>query len=141
MPFLNSGTYIGPVHAIKQMLHAIEKDIQKHFAFPTGGEISAVNDQRWFWRYWLMNQESMIIDSKSKLFHTLHGTKPDDYHLVSSATGTIWSNITNTMPSLVHGNGEGKDALNAIVAMLYSQDWLVHVTQTEQYHGSIEMMK
>ena len=36
MPFLNSGTYVGPAYAIKQMLYAIEKDIQQHFAIPTG---------------------------------------------------------------------------------------------------------
>jgi hypothetical protein len=138
MKYLNSGTYMGSAGDIKKMTKQVIDDITAHLP---NAEVAAVNDQRWYWRHWLLHPEQIALDTKASMFHTLHGTEADQFVALQDPVGTILSNITNTMPCIVHGNGEGKDSLNAIVKMLYDADWMEYVAQNEQYHGGINMLK
>merc|ERR1711865_758939 len=75
-----------------------------------------VNDQRWFWRYYLAHPEMIALDVEGRMFHTLHGVGFDQLLEVQGKPGTFFSNVTGTTPAVLHGNGMGKIALRQVVA-------------------------
>ena len=92
-----------------------------------------VNDQRWFWRYYLAHPEMIALDVEGRMFHTLHGVPADQLLEVQGAPGTFLSNVTGTMPAVLHGNGMGKLALRELVARLEAQGWISPTNQTRTY--------
>merc|ERR1712070_209578 len=59
LPHMNCGAFMGQVRHVKAMMNGIRADIAANFGVDTQvssrDDWMAVNDQRWFWRYYLMN--------------------------------------------------------------------------------------
>lgn len=116
--YLNSGSYLGSVFAVKAMLRDVATDVaQSHVAF--GGDPFRFDDQRWFARFALANPERVELDTKAAFFHTLHGLTPGDLSLVDKHPGTLQSLVVpEARPALIHGNGNGIDTFHALCAEL-----------------------
>lgn len=116
--YLNSGSYLGSVRAVKAMLRDVATDIaQSHVAF--GCDPFRFDDQRWFARFALANPERVELDTRAAFFHTLHGLTPGDLRLVADQPGTLQSVVVpEARPALIHGNGNGIDTFRALSAEL-----------------------
>jgi hypothetical protein len=53
-----------------------------------------VNDQQWFWRYFLKHPKTALLDVEGRIFHTLHGVHADQLTPVDGQPGTVFSNVT-----------------------------------------------
>ena len=92
---------------------------------------------RWFWRYFLMHPEDIILDVEGKIFHTLHGVKPDQIVAAVGQPGTFFSNITKTAPCILHGNGMGKFTLKKVIDSLEAEGWLTPTNRSRVYVSDV----
>jgi len=120
--FVNSGTYIGYANDVRDMLVEISADIADHHSF-TGASKHRLDDQRWFTRHYIRNQQSIAMDVDGIMFHTLHDVEPAQIELVSGRSGVVRSSITDTQPCAIHGNGNGITTFHDISRRLVQAGW------------------
>jgi len=123
--FLNSGSYIGLVRHVKLMLEDVSADISAHHSF-TGASPLALDDQRWFTRYYLRNPAVSTMDLMGEMFHTLHDVDSDDLRVVQGDEGEVVgldSKVTNTSACLIHGNGNGITSFHKLADRLMEKGW------------------
>ncbi len=132
--FLNSGSYIGLVKNVKMMLEDVSSDIAEHHAF-TGASPMALDDQRWFTRYYLRNPGVAQMDVEGVMFHTLHDIEPEELSIKKDEAGVVTglnSNVTGVSPCLIHGNGGGLTTFHVLVNELIDAGWPATVTEEEK---------
>lgn len=120
--YVNSGTYIGYANDIRDMLAEISADIADHHSF-TGASKHRLDDQRWFTRHYIRNQNSVAMDVDGVMFHTLHDVEPTQIQVVPERTGVVLSSITETQPCAIHGNGNGITTFHDISRRLVEANW------------------
>lgn len=123
--YLNSGTYMGRAGDIRAMLREIQLDVKMHHQF-TGASKHRLDDQRWFHRHYLRNRDSVVLDVHGNLFHTLHDVKPSQLHV--QGEGLVYSQVTQTAPCLLHGNGNGLTTFHEVSKRLVSSGWPPNAT-------------
>ena len=84
-----------------------------------------------------MHSEDIILDVTGKIFHTLHGIKPEEITPDKIAPGVFWSNLTKTAPCILHGNGMGKAALRKVIDQLETDDWLSFTNRSRVYISDV----
>jgi hypothetical protein len=135
--FLNSGSYIGLVKHIKLMLADVSEDIRAHHAF-TGASPLALDDQRWFTRYYLRNPGVAGMDVDGVMFHTLHDIGPDEFTVKKDSNGVVLgmdSNVTHGSPCLLHGNANGLSTLHVLVDRLIDEGFPKGVSKEMKLAG------
>jgi len=123
--FLNSGSYIGLVKHVKLMLEDVSADIAEHHSF-TGASPLALDDQRWFTRYYLRNPAVSTMDLMGVMFHTLHDIDSNLLNIVQGEGGEVLgldSNVTHLSPCLIHGNGNGITSFHQLADRLMVKGW------------------
>ena len=93
--------------------------------------------KRWFWRYFLLHPDDIILDVKGEIFHTLHGVKPEALIPDTGTEGVFWSNLTKTAPCILHGNGMGKPTLRKVVDQLELDGWISYTNRTKVYKSDV----
>jgi len=140
LPHLNSGLFMGSAGAVLAMLSEVSSDVEAHHsAFDGNGD---VDDQRFFWRFYLRHRHSLVsaqksgndgkdgvavvaLDTSGVLFHSFHGVNPDALLVSDAAKGELFSAFTKTTPAFVHGNAGGRTALAAATRALQEPaSWL-----------------
>ena len=84
-----------------------------------------------------MHPEVIVLDIQGKIFHTLHGVKPDQLSVVDDQPGTFFSNVTKSAPCILHGNGMGKFTLRKVIDTLEAQSWLSPTNRTRVYVSDV----
>ena len=120
--YVNSGSYIGLVKDVKMMLEDVSADIAKHHAF-SGASPLALDDQRWFTRYYIRNPGVIERDEMGILFHTLHDIDPKEFTNIEGEPGRLYSNWTKSTPCLIHGNGNGLSTFHDLVRKVGEVGW------------------
>ena len=92
---------------------------------------------RYFWRHYLYHPQSTTLDVHAELFHTLAGCTVDQFVAVEGSLGTFYSNVTSTMPCLVHGCGGSKKQLRFFVEALERTGYLSKTEGVGQYSSDI----
>ncbi len=92
--FINSGTYMGYVGFIRDLLENM-------------GQIANGSDQGQLTTYFLKNQGEFCLDYYCELFLPLEMVNEEDL-LINCAQGKVQCLITGSTPCIVHGNGNGK---------------------------------
>jgi len=110
------------VQDIKMMLADVSADIHKHHAF-SGASPLALDDQRWFTRYYIRNPGVIERDEMGILFHTLHDIEAEELVNVKNEPGRLYSNVTKTIPCLIHGNGNGLSTFHDLVRQVGKVGW------------------
>ena len=104
--YVNSGTYIGYVWALKKMLQTIKKDNYKCKKINIKVFIddkSIGNDQRCVTSFFLNNQDLCELDYEQKIFSTLWGMSEEDFDFIDY--NNVFNKRTNVKTSILHGNG------------------------------------
>lgn len=97
--YLNAGTYIGYVGAIKEALK--EMNLRDRD-----------DDQLAFTKYFLAHPEKIALDYQCELFWPLSGVDPAAIEIMEGETMNRVKNLeTGSMPSILHGNGPSKKLL------------------------------
>jgi len=104
------------------MLADVSADIHKHHAF-SGASPLALDDQRWFTRYYIRNPGVIERDEMGILFHTLHDIEAEELVNVKNEPGRLYSNVTKTIPCLIHGNGNGLSTFHDLVRQVGKVGW------------------
>ena len=103
--YINSGTYIGYVKDLKEMLNSYNsgnncvKYNQQDDNIP-GGFIS---DQRCLHKYYLENLDKIAIDHKQKIWSICSGTNRENYDI--EGYNKLYNKITNEQSCVLHTNG------------------------------------
>jgi hypothetical protein len=84
-----------------------------------------------------MHSQDIILDVEGKIFHTLHGVKPEELTADEATAGVFWSNVTKTAPCILHGNGMGKAALRKVVDRLEADNWLSFTNRSRKYVSDV----
>jgi len=136
--FLNSGSYVGLVKHVRFMLEDVTADIAEHHSY-TGASPLALDDQRWFTRYYLRNPGVAAMDVDGVLFHTLHDIDPEELTVNKNDRGEVQgftSAVTHTSPCLIHGNGNGLDTFHVLVDRIVGEGFPPGVTEAEKLGGA-----
>ncbi len=113
---------MGSAENIRVMLAEVILDISEHHTF-TGAPRHRIDDQRWFTRYYLRNNEIVTLDTDGIMFHTLHDIESERLIVMKDRIGTIWSNYSNTSPCVLHGNGNGIETFHDVSRRLVVAGW------------------
>ena len=111
--YINSGTYIGYVKDLKEMLNSYNsgnnciKYNQQDDNIP-GGFIS---DQRCLHKYYLENLDKIAVDHKQKIWSLGASTDRDNYDI--EGYNKLYNKITNEQSSVFHTNGH-RDWFNSL---------------------------
>ncbi len=98
--FLNSGTIMGPVKDIIELIQPMIGDVS-----PT------TDDQRFYTQDYLYNPLTKIqLDHKCEIFQCLASDMKNDLHY-DTVKSRYYNYKTNTYPCMFHGNGDAKDYL------------------------------
>jgi hypothetical protein len=108
--YLNSGGYMGYVGCIRSVLEG---------ALPEDSD----SDQRFFTRYFLEHRDIVALDHESAIFQTLYQVDPADLTVWDGDPVRVRGKLTGTQPCVLHGNGDGRHALAALVAQLQRFGW------------------
>lgn len=136
--FVNSGSYVGLAKHVKMMLEDVSADIAKHHSFTNASPL-ALDDQRWFTRYYLRNPAVAQLDVEGHLFHTLHDIKPSELSIRFKADNSVDgfdSNVTGISPCLIHGNGNGLTTFHILTDRLIAAGWPPNVSESERHSGA-----
>lgn len=97
--FLNSGGFIGPASDILELIAPMVETVDPQ-----------TDDQRFYTDRYLRGDSSIQLDCQCNIFQCLANEMRT--HLVWDEEQERWCNaMTNTYPSIMHGNGDGKDFL------------------------------
>ncbi len=107
--YLNSGSYMGYVAALKQIFEEIS---------PIPDE---TDDQGLLMVYFLYHPEQMILDTDCELFIPLVSLDRDDLKL-DLQQKTVDCLVTKTRPSVIHGNGSSKALYQQVYEELFEND-------------------
>lgn len=98
--YLNSGTIIGPVKDIIELIQPMIGDVS-----PT------TDDQRFYTQDYLYNPLTKIqLDHKCEIFQCLASDMKNDLHY-DTVKSRYYNHKTNMYPCMFHGNGDAKDFL------------------------------
>lgn len=104
--YLNSGTFIGYVGYLRQMLNMINPIKENQ------------SDQGQLIQYYVKHTDEIQLDYECELFFTLHQIDPSEYS-INKRDKNVTCLITNTVPCVIHGNGDGKTAYQRIFNTLF----------------------
>jgi hypothetical protein len=102
--YVNSGTYIGYVSALKQMLKSLH-DIDykcKNLAEPNKKQDNC-DDQRCLTTYFIENPDKCTLDYEQKIFSLVYGLNEDDLDYI--APDNVVNKITKQKTSVIHASG------------------------------------
>lgn len=118
--FLNSGTYIGRVSAVRSMLRSIVADIDRNH-----GTLDRyrLDDQRWFNRFWLAHPDRVLLDSQCHYFQTLHDVDVEAVYFDEESTLVSAAVAPPSTPCAIHGNGNGIATFHNLTAQLAARGW------------------
>ncbi|CAN0284614.1 unnamed protein product, partial [Phaeothamnion confervicola] len=122
--FLNSGTYIGRASDVRWMLDEVAEDLRRnHEAF--GGDVLAVDDQRWFTRFFLRhaNTSHVVLDTSRALFLPMFAVPPLDIIVVPGDPAFLRYGPTGDSPCVLHGNGGSQARLKSLTEELGAAGW------------------
>jgi hypothetical protein len=108
--FLNSGTYMGYVGALRRAIRELRPEA-------TDG------DQRLLTRYFLGHPDRVSLDYGAHLFHTLMMLGSEDFVVDPGPTPRVTSRITGSSPCVLHGQGYGRGTLAALLEKLRASGW------------------
>lgn len=104
--FINTGTYIGYVGYVKKLLSEVTK-ISPDFK----------DDQAQMSLHYVDHQDLYVLDYQCNLFFPLEAVESSEY-IIDRDNFSVFCKATGTTPSIIHGNGNGKDRWNAIAQAL-----------------------
>lgn len=105
--YLNSGSYIGYVYAIQNILKELDFMNNKYEC-----------DQNLMIRHFLQHPEYYKFDYFCELFIPLILVEEEDLS-IDVKNGTVLCKETNTMPCIIHGNGAGKPLYQHIFNLIF----------------------
>lgn len=105
--YLNSGTWIGVVKHVREMLLAVIHD--------AGNNFENANDQKLVADMFMSGKHNIQLDYHAEIFQSMHRTDPPDLPFCNpfsdmelAAEGKWHNRRTNTTPAVIHFNGGGK---------------------------------
>ncbi|CAM9228547.1 unnamed protein product [Phaeothamnion confervicola] len=122
--FLNAGTFAGRASDVRRMLEEIAEDLQRHHkAF--GGDVLAVDDQRWFTRFFLRHAASghAAVDAGRVLFLALNDLPRPDVVAPPGDSALLRYTPTDGSTCVLHGNGNGKGWLDVLTRDFGRAGW------------------
>ena len=124
-PHLNSGAFVGTFRAVKRLLEATSRDVERHGL----GDVRDADDQRWFTRRHLADPTGVQVDTHATMFLSLHGVDKGSLRARCGAGAGAGVSVVHrlplprgggggaeTRPAVLHGNGGGKALFRELAA-------------------------
>lgn len=104
--YVNSGSYIGYVKDLKEMLNTYskERNCKKYNQIDDKIPDGYISDQRCMHKYYLENLDKIALDYKQKIWSICAGTNREDYDITKY--NNLYNKITNQKSSIMHTNGK-----------------------------------